>query len=305
MMAQVLRLHRKDDIMPSLMKGHTWRDHSHKMVYPCYTEAKFDEVRCEIKIDGKRVRYLSYAGKPLANMVRFDPFWLSVAARTGLNWFDTGFEVNGNFADTYRWVRSSRNFPADLVGAEVRFLLYDLPSVARPYSERRHMRVDVADIAFDVEPRMLEVPAVTVCTCPAEVGLAYERAINNGHEGLMVKAGDGMYEPGKRSYGWLKVKPECDADGVITALHEAICDKDQPAKGLFAGQGLKRIGSVTVRMEDGSVATPHGIPHELGMLMYQQPELYKGEWCEFRFMERDRQGGYRHPTFHRIREAKA
>jgi hypothetical protein len=38
--------------------------------------------------------------------------------------------------------------------------------------------------------------------------------------------------------------------------------------------------------------------------MYANPEQYIGQWCEFKFMERDRAGGYRHPSLVRLREAK-
>ena len=119
----------------------------------------------------------------------------------------------------------------------------------------------------------------------------------------MVKSLDHVYERGARIYGWLKYKPEEDADGVITELHEAICGKDQPHLGLRKGDRLGRIGSVTVRMADGSTASPHGIAFPLGRDMFDHPEKYIGQWCEFKYMEIDRQGGYRHPTFHRLREA--
>jgi ATP-dependent DNA ligase len=117
-----------------------------------------------------------------------------------------------------------------------------------------------------------------------------------GYEGLMVKSMQGMYEAGKRTYGWLKVKPDNDADGVIVALHEAHAQD---------GTALGRVGSATIDVDDGSTATPHGISHDLGRDMFENPAKYIGQWVEFKFMERDRRGGYRHPTFRRLREAKA
>jgi len=105
-----------------------------------------------------------------------------------------------------------------------------------------------------------------------------------------------LYERGKRTYGWLKLKPEDDADGIITGINQAFSE---------TGEALGRAGSVDVLCADKSKASPSGIPHPLGRDMWENPQKYLGQWCEFRFMERDRQGGYRHPNFHRIREAKA
>jgi ATP-dependent DNA ligase len=121
-------------------------------------------------------------------------------------------------------------------------------------------------------------------------------ARERGFEGLMVKSLQHLYEAGKRTAGWLKVKPSDDADGIITELHEAVSE---------AGEPLGRTGSITIKVEDGSTATPHGIAHELGREMHEHPERFIGQWAEFKFMERDRQGGYRHPVFNRLREAKA
>ena len=120
----------------------------------------------------------------------------------------------------------------------------------------------------------------------------------------MVKVLDGLYER-KRSWNWYKLKPEDTHDGKIIGLHEAVCGKDQPELGLSKGDMLGRIGSVTVRLEDGTTATPHGIPFALGEEMLNNPTYYLDRWVEFTCMERDRQGGYRHPIFKRIREDKA
>lgn len=110
----------------------------------------------------------------------------------------------------------------------------------------------------------------------------------------MAKTLDHLYER-KRSFNWMKVKPSDDIDGKIERLNEARSE---------AGEPLGRVGSVDVMMPDGSVASPAGFPHELGRLMWENPEQYIGQWLTFNYMERDRQGGYRHPTFERFREDK-
>jgi len=286
--------------MPDLMKGHKWRDHAAKMVFPAWAEIKTDEIRCHVIVhplgpqEQWGVEFVSYAGKGLLNLRDYATGFRELAAATGLFEFDTGFLVGDSFDDSYRWVRSKR-LPEDLKGKPVTFLLFDLPTEAGPFSMRvvtRH-NVYVQAVALEVP---LVLPAGTWVHNEEEVGDLFLKAHAAGHEGLMVKSMAHLYERGKRTYGWLKVKPEDDADGIITAIHEAISEDGKP---------LGRAGSVTIKVEDGSEATPHGIAHNLGREMFENPDKFLGQWAEFKFMMRDRQGGYRHPVWSRLREAKA
>lgn len=283
--------------MPALMKGHKWLDRKHNMTYPAWVEIKHDEIRCRVMVlpDG-RVLYESYAGKPLFNLEQFDPYWKELSGLTGYTEFDTGFEANGNFNDSYRWVRSSKNgIPKEIADKPTLFLLFDLPELATPFEKRMVDRHTVCVIAASIGMELYQ-PAGSWAHSEEAVSEMFIVARERGFEGLMVKSLWHLYEPGKRSNGWLKVKPTDDADGVIISLHEAHSEDGTP---------LGRIGSITIDVDDGSTATPHGIAHDLGRDMFNNPRKYLGQWAEFAFMERDRQGGYRHPTFRRLREAKA
>lgn len=300
--------------MTTLMKGHTWAKHKAKMTYPCYVEPKIDDIRCHVIVEVSGftseawpVHFLSYAEKPLANMERFAPMWRAIAKNTSKYEFDCGFEVNGNFNDSYRWVRSTKALPEDLHEARCVFHLFDLPELAwKPYLDRRDAREETITYAtYCVSgPARVQGMAWEVAHNAHEVELKYEKYRSMGFEGAMVKSLTHLYEHGKRSYGWLKMKPSEDADGVIVGFEEAVCGVDQPELNLKKGDLLERIGSVLLHCADGSQVAPHGIPHDLGRDMYRNPQKYLGETVEFKYMERDRQGGYRHPTFHRIREAQ-
>lgn len=305
--------------MPGLMKGNCWKDRRDAkkrngdpvVTYPVYVEDKHDEIRCHVKVSepaekcGCDVLFLSYAGKPLANMERFEQTFRTLARGTGYREFDLGFEVNGNFNDSYRWVRSTKGVPDDLKHATFRFLVFALPEKRTGGMVQQLLcRLEVARYAADWVTTQVDTPRFTVCDGPDAVYAAFLNARSRGLEGVMVKQLHAEYER-KRTDGWLKMKQEDDADGVIVELIEATATVADPERGIAVGDPLGRIGSVRVRMEDGSEACPHGIAHGLGVDMHQNPEKYLGQWCEFKFMERDRQGGYRHPTFFRIREAKA
>ena len=281
--------------VPELMKGHTWRDHSRKMSYPAWVEIKYDEIRCHVIVRESSVDFLSYAGKPLANMQKFAEPFRKLRDISGYAEYDTGFQVDWSFDASYRWVRSTRGVPEDLKGKSALFMLFDLPEVGElEYSRRCGILHDTTMLAWNADIKLFK-PEGAWAHNEEDVAELFVRARDAGHEGLMVKSMQHKYERGKRSYGWLKVKPENDADGVIQAVHRATS---------LDGKPLDRAGSVTIRMPDGSTATPHGIPHSLGADMWAHPERYIGQWAEFKYMQRDRQGGYRHPTWGRLREAK-
>lgn len=287
--------------MPELMKGHRWRDHKHKMTYPAWAEIKYDEIRVHVVVHPQGpewpVTFLSFAGKPLFNLERFAAGFRQLAQDTGHTEFDVGFEANSSFNDTYRWVRSKNGVPPELVDAPTRFILFDLPIMAKEdFRTRVTHRHNVCVAAHAEGFTSIELPGGGYVSCADEVDALFTKVRAEGLEGLMVKSWDHLYERGKRSYGWLKVKPEDDADGIITAVNQAVAED---------GALHAWAGSVDIKCEDGSVASPHGIPHELGADMVRNPDKYIGQWAEFKFMERDRQGGYRHPTWGRLREAKA
>lgn len=300
--------------MPELMKGNVWakrkdakkRDGTPVVQYPVWVEPKIDEIRLHVKLTGHGVQFLSYAGKPLYNLgSKFAQGLRAGMQEYGLSELDCGVQVNGNFNDTYRWVRSTR-IPEDLENSEVALHVYDAPTRTDvPYAVRVQLLQKVVRSLREWQEAPVFLLRSMLCYTPEEVDAEYAIYRELGYEGAMVKDPRAVYSRGKRTDAWLKMKPEEDADGVITGFTEAICGTDQPELGLRVGDRLGRVGSVDVRLEDGSVASPHGIPHALGEDMLKHPEKYLGQWCEFHYMERDRQGGYRHPTFYRLREAKA
>ena len=297
--------------MPDLMKGNVWHERCRAkkrngdtvVTYPVYVEDKHDEIRCHVKIltslntnihPKNRVLFLSYAGKPLANMEQFAHIFYKLYSSTGYSEFDMGFECNENFNDSYRWVRSTKGVPSDLTDATFKFYIFGLPEKNVPMYRQMQMRLEVVAYAKDWVSVPVLVPFFQTATNEHDVDQMFAFARSRGREGVMVKQPHALYER-KRTDGWLKMKTEADADGVITSVNRAFA---------LDGTRLARAGSVTVQMSDGSVARPSGIAHELAADMWLHPEKYFGEWCTFSYMERDRQGGYRHPTWGRLREAK-
>ncbi len=305
--------------MAFLMKGQKFRDRFTtvrktgervlRFQYPVIVEPKIDDIRCRVhavrNVLGwcEGVQFLSYADKPLHNLDQFAyPFVDLFNNIQSINNIDCGVEVNGNFNDSYRWTRSSTGAPKELNPGMVHFHLFDLPDSKLLYEERRQILKGLADMLTTYRLKCSALGGVTAFS-DEDVEAIYDQYRARGFEGAMLKTLNHAYQIGKRSWDWYKLKPEDDADGVIIDFTEAVATVETATHKI--GDGLGRVGSVTVKCEDGSVASPSGIAHDLGRGMFENPGKYLDLWCEFRFMERDRQGGYRHPIFHRIREAKA
>ena len=292
--------------MAELMKGKRWLDRKDAVdrkgnpivKYPVDVQPKMDEIRLHVKAwwntktELWNVSFLSYAEKPLHNLGAYAEEFAELMVRTGYSELDCGVEVNGNFNDSYRYVRSSTGIPEDLIGKPVKFYLYDLPQATLPWLVRKEVVGKVCAASQGLLHNVMSTEAYSA----KDVERRYLELRALGYEGAMIKSLQHTYQKGKRIDGWWKYKPEKDADGMITSIFEAVS---------MDGVPLGRAGSVVVLCEDNSGAVPHGIPHELGRDMFNNPENYLGQWCEFKYMERDRQGGYRHPTFYRLREAKA
>jgi hypothetical protein len=297
-----------------LMKGKVYAEHKHKLVYPVVAEVKYDEIRLHVRRVGGdedgagsgHIEFLSYAGKPLHNLNHWAQQFWDFMLEQGVRNLDLGVCVNGNFNDSYRWTRSSTGIPKEKLDKKtgkiapaldvsmVQFYLFDWPDSTQPFKQRRFM-LDKAASYMRMHGIPTNRPESWVVESEAELDALFVAVREFDHEGLMVKALGHTYQIGKRIDGWLKMKPEMDCDGIITAVNQAVSIEGVP---------LPRAGSIDVLLEDGSVASPSGINWALGALMFLHPEDYIGQHVEFVCMERDRKGGYRHPVFKRLREAK-
>ncbi len=84
--------------------------------------------------------------------------------------------------------------------------------VSTPLYERIPILMSVVPEEFLAEGK--------TCTTPGEVEKYFREAVDRGYEGVMVKALDSIYEPGKRTYTWLKLKPLRDTiDAVVVKAY--------------------------------------------------------------------------------------
>lgn len=124
-----------------------------------------------------------------------------------------------------------------------------------------------------------------------ELEALYEKAREDGHEGLVVKDPLGFYMRGKKS-GYWKMKPECEADGVIVGLN-------------WGTPGLANEGKVIgfeVLLESGRVVSANNISQALmdeftNTVNIEGEKFYDGHACQVAYMEETPDGSLRHPSF--------
>lgn len=77
-------------------------------------------------------------------------------------------------------------------------------------------RIAALDRAVTIEHR---VPRILTAD-PAQANAYYDDAIRHGHEGVMAKSLESVYEAGRRGASWLKLKPAHTLDLVVLAAEE-------------------------------------------------------------------------------------
>ena len=83
------------------------------------------------------------------------------------------------------------------------------PVVDEPLAARRELLASIV-------PASARLPSI-VTADPAEAAAFLDRAVAAGHEGVMVKALDSVYDAGRRGGSWRKIKPVHTLDLVVLA----------------------------------------------------------------------------------------
>ena len=146
--------------------------------------------------------------------------------------------------------------------------------------------IDAIEAQMISVPRLLLAPALAADSRALSVealDAAYEAARMRGNEGLMLKASDSIYQPGRRGKAWLKLKRElATLDVVITAVEYG---HGKRAKVLsdytFAvrdGEHLRNVGKAYSGLTDAEIAQLTGwfLEHQIadqGRTLLVQPEI--------------------------------
>lgn len=268
-------------------------------------EAKENGIRAQVHVQaGQVVAAFSRTGKPLGGpglkWLLEKRTWATLTAILDAEVVVPG----GTSSDVSHHLAAGK--PLELVVFDV-LAMEGQSSVDLPYLVRRHMVVDVV-ARFD-DPRVCAVEQMT------NARQAFEAAKASGREGIVLKLIEGLYEPGKRSRAWLKVKTVSTVDVVITDC------ASKPTKwtvspGRVGTDGvLYPEGKLSETWQKAFVGLSYGFfdPVQgqavrfgsLGMTGTEEELLqHVGKVAEIKVYAIEKTGRLRHPQFVRFRDDK-
>lgn len=139
-----------------------------------------------------------------------------------------------------------------------------------------------------------------------ELNALYEQRRAEGNEGLVIKDPMDFYKRGKKT-GWWKMKPECEADGIIVGIvwgteglanegkvigFEVILESGRVVNATNISRAL--MDEFTSNVLARNKCTPEEYIEGVG-LDYFNP--YGGFACQISYMEETPDGSLRHPSF--------
>ncbi len=179
--------------------------------------------------------------------------------------------------------------------------------LSRPFSERREILAQV--VSSHVTPQL-------VSSDPDEIEAFYHAAIDDGHEGVMLKTLTSWYTPGMRGKDWVKIKPGVDTLDLAVVGAEWGEGKRARVFGSFLvaarrGEDLIPVSRVATGLSDEALSWMHAtlesdILRTDGKMVYFEPRLV----VEIGYSEIQQsphyEGGFalRFPRFIRVRDDK-
>ncbi|WP_339119013.1 hypothetical protein [Halomonas sp. BMC6] len=274
-----------------------------RCLWPMLIQPKLDGVRvlAHVQISKSTVTYYSRKGLTFSSMEHLTADCLKMAmAFQSVSAVDMGEgkyrdvvldgEVFGdNFKESISAVRKK-----DKAATNTKYHLYDWMFADEFFEtscdRKQHKRLMLLRNAFNVIDPELDnirvVPTYKVAS-ESEAIAKYDQLIGQGFEGAVLKKPYSLYSF-RRSYDWMKMKPEESADLMIVGYEEGT--------GKYEGQ----IGALIVDFNGVEVSVGSGLTDDLRASL--MGERFLGRIIEVAYMEVTPDGSLRHPRFKCFRD---
>ncbi len=299
----------RKDINPQLAK--VFNPAKHSWERPWLAEPKFDGLRCIVVVD-KEGRAFAYSrnGKPLWNMEKIlaeieDAVYegevhYTVSTFKGLVLDGEVYTKDWNLSMSIV-KRSTQTHPdQDKLHYHVWDCLTPAEWKAGKTSVSNHVRK--GRLSFLSDCTFVELVKGHLVHNQKDLENAYQEFLTQGYEGAILKDTEGIYECGRRSPYWLKIKPWSDADLTVVGSY--------PGEGKHVGRigGLVLAGSAEWRGQSYQIRTEVGTgftdeEREYFQNLSSNNELL-GKIVEIKFQDITVEGACRFPVYSRLREDK-
>jgi DNA ligase 1 len=186
-------------------------------------EDKFDGIRAQLHKRGSQVEFFSRTLDRITEFPELIPPARSIPGNFILDGEVIGWRNGRAIPFTELQQRLGRKqidlftslmLPGSFVAFDILHIngqdLLDLPLAER--------RIHLEQLLSSFEQPELQFTRAQLCSNPEEIETAFQLALANGNEGLIAKAPQSPYVPGRRGQFWLKLKrPLATLDVVVTA----------------------------------------------------------------------------------------
>jgi DNA ligase-1 len=195
------------------MLANKWEDRKNKVLYPIYSQAKLDGIRCIVRSDGMWTR----TGKPIISAPHIFEALKPLFEKDPDLIFD-GELYTDKYANDFNaivsLVKKTKPNAQDLKDSAkvIEYHIYDLPSCDSTFLERYRM-LDKLQL-----PKCCKLVRTDFCQTEHHVNALYEMYVEEGYEGQMLRLNE-CYE-NKRSNYLLKHKSFIDEEYKIVGVEE-------------------------------------------------------------------------------------
>ncbi len=257
-----------------------------RIKFPVYADTKLDGVRCIVDMTEKKI--FSRNGKEFKNY----PSIMKELEQLNLNneFKIDGEIVMGHFQDLMRTV--SRKEEGIELAKDAVYNIFDIIIENKTFQERLLILDKIKEEIKENDLKHLKVIKGKKIENEKELLEFYEEQLENGFEGIMIKNLDGQYEY-KRSYNWMKMKPEDSEDLPIIRVEEG------------TGKYKNLLGAVVCVLPNKTkVNVGSGFNDEERIEYWNKRTELIGQIIEVKYQEKTKDGSLRFPVFVRFRKDK-
>ena len=198
------------------MLAHSYDDHPHKIVYPCYVQKKYDGIRCLTHIDEKSgIRFFSRQASEflILNHLKEE------LQRLNLRNIILDGELYSHALNFQEIISAVKRDESSNLTADIEYIVYDLALPFTPYEKRLSILSSLLKPEW-TNGTKIKVATTHICNTFEQIESFHETYTAKGYEGVMLRNTQGLYVADKRSHDLLKFKKFKDAEFKIVGAEE-------------------------------------------------------------------------------------
>lgn len=196
------------------MLAHSYDDHPHKLVFPCYVQAKYDGIRCVCHIDNSGgIRFFSRQSSEFLTLSHLKEELQKLNYRNIILDGEL-YSHKINFQEIISAVK--RDEVSDKTPL-IEYIVYDAALSNTPYEKRLSILSSLLKPEWNTNAK-IKVATTYITNTLDQIEAYHKSYTDKGYEGVILRNSQGLYVEDKRSYDLLKYKKFQDAEFEIVGI---------------------------------------------------------------------------------------